>query len=62
MICSAMVLKNILLGFYFVLFLNVTVLCSFVARIRDGAGGRVIALSAEITSLEAGAFIRHIIY
>lgn len=44
------------------LFLNVTVLCVFVAMIRDGAGGRVIALSAEITSLETGAFIWHIIY
>lgn len=30
--------------------------CVSVAGIRDGAGGRVIALSAEIMSLEAGAF------
>lgn len=46
-------------------FFNVTVLCVSVARIRDGAGGRVIALSAEITLLEAGAFFFffwHIIY
>lgn len=42
--------------FVFVFFFYVTVLCVSVARIRDGAGGRVIALSAEIMSLEAGAF------
>lgn len=47
-----MVLKIILFFGWF--FFYVTVLCVSVARIRDG--GRVIALSAEIMSLEAGAF------
>lgn len=51
MICSSMVLKIIL---FFGFFFYVTVLCVSVARIRDG--GRVIALSAEIMSFEAGAF------
>lgn len=41
--------------FCFVFFMS-DVLCVSVARIRDGAGGRVIALSAEIMSLEAGIF------
>lgn len=57
MICSSNGAKD-----YPVFFLNVTVLCVSVARITDGAGGRVIALSAEIMSLEAGALFWHIIY
>lgn len=48
--------------FFLFCFFYVTVLCVSVARIRDGAGGRVIALSAEIMSLEAGVcffFLAH---